>query len=800
MTRHQGFCFHSLAINPNELTRVMLSVFSRFNGVVLSIATLIVLPSLSYAVTIHAPPPAPPVIFNVDDSIPQASLPVQSKAADSSAQIEWVWHKTEDGSHPNAEEQTYVWLMNRARQDPSAEGAYLANTGNADVDFAIDYFNVDINLLATEFNALAAKPPAAFDRRLYEAAYAHSEDMIQRDAQDHDGQFDRISTAGFVYQAVRGNVFSYAKDAVYGHAGWNIDWGYGGSGGMQASRGHRLAVMAVDGDYANVGIAAVAESNASTDVGPWVVTGNYAKANPLADDHYNRFLVGTVWQDVNSNGAYDSGEGLANVTVTPDQGSYYAVTAAGGGYAIPVDAGSYQVTFQGGELIGALVRQVEVVGDASVLLDLVYTGAEENADFDNDGYDDDQDNCPQIANADQQDSDEDGFGDACDNCPNLANADQADADGDGLGDACDLEYYTLTISSVSGSGRVVSNPTGIDCPGDCTEEYAAGTLVTLTATPDDGSLFTGWQGACISMEPTCTVNLTEALTVTAQFSLQGVEEDYALTVVVVGSGRVTSTLANIDCSATCEDRYPVGSRIILTATPSHDETDFIGWGGACVDYDMASSCTLDMDQDQLAVAAFSQASPRGTSTVWKVAEIYMATLGYAPDYEGLHYWENNIDTLPQWTPTTVAQSFFDQPLVQAVYPPEQDFGPFIDALYRNLFGRGADQQGYEYWLQQLENGQIARQHMIIAMINGGWDNPSPDALSDMQRFGYRIEVALAFADYQAEHGIVYSQLSAEQQQMLRQVGRDILLAVTTDASTRDAVIATIPTILEPLIP
>jgi|GEM_PF-3029669 hypothetical protein len=59
------------------------------------------------------------------------------------------------------------------------------------------------------------------------------------------------------------------------------------------------------------------------------------------------------------------------------------------------------------------------------------------ADTDGDGVPDDDDNCPLVANPEQEDADGDDVGDACDNCPEVSNPDQTDTDNDGLGDACD---------------------------------------------------------------------------------------------------------------------------------------------------------------------------------------------------------------------------------------------------------------------------------------------------------------------------------------------------------------------------
>lgn len=285
----------------------------------------------------------------------------------------WELHKTADGLHPDGNEQEMLWLMNRARANPTAEGVFLANSGNADINLGISYFGVNVGLMQQEFAAIPAKPPAAFDRRLYEASKNHSLALIARDSQDHDGQFALVDASGFEYTSARASVFSFANGPLAAHGALNIDWGPGGTGGMQSGRGHRVAIMSSSGSLTNVGLAMVADNNPNTDVGPYIFSGAYCGADTSFANHYNRFLVGTVWRDTNNNSRYDAGEGLNNVRVQPSNGTFHAFTGIAGGWAIPATAvGAVTLTFSGGTLASPLTKTA-TVGAESVLIDFPVT-------------------------------------------------------------------------------------------------------------------------------------------------------------------------------------------------------------------------------------------------------------------------------------------------------------------------------------------------------------------------------------------------------------------------------------------
>jgi hypothetical protein len=78
--------------------------------------------------------------------------------------------------------------------------------------------------------------------------------------------------------------------------------------------------------------------------------------------------------------------------------------------------------------------------------------------------------------------------------------------------------YTLSVAKDgTGTGTVTSTPGGIACGSDCSEAFASGTSVTLAATADAGSSFSGWSGACTGSGP-CTVAMDAAKSVTATFT------------------------------------------------------------------------------------------------------------------------------------------------------------------------------------------------------------------------------------------------------------------------------------------
>ena len=248
--------------------------------------------------------------------------------------------------NPSAEEQLYIEYINRARANPVAESVRMATTTDSDVLSAYTQFGVDLTMMQSEFSVLGAAAPVAPNANLTTSARGHSAWMLANATQSHDETNpantvqSRIAATGYSISTVGENIFAYVKNVWFGHAGFEVDWGTGGTGGMLAGRGHRMNIH--NAAFHEVGVGVVFGSNGAT--GPQLVTQDFgtSTANPTLG-------TGVAYYDLNGNNFYDVGEGIAGLTVTVSGASFSCTTATGGGWAVPLpsSAATRTVTFSG---------------------------------------------------------------------------------------------------------------------------------------------------------------------------------------------------------------------------------------------------------------------------------------------------------------------------------------------------------------------------------------------------------------------------------------------------------------------
>ena len=171
--------------------------------------------------------------------------------------------------------------------------------------------------------------------------------------------------------------------------------------------------------------------------------------------------------------------------------------------------------------------------------------------------------------------------------------------------------FTLTVTkSGTGTGTVTSSPAGISCGPTCSANFDSGAVVNLTATPDSGSTFAGWSGAC-SGTGACSMTMDAAKSVSANFTAS--PGPFSLTVAKsgTGTGTVTSTPPGISCGTTCSASFASGTVVSLTATPDTGST-FAGWGGACSG---SGACSVTMDAAKSVSANLNSNPPAALSSI-----------------------------------------------------------------------------------------------------------------------------------------------------------------------------------------
>ncbi|RLA76011.1 MAG: hypothetical protein DRG30_03780 [Epsilonproteobacteria bacterium] len=94
-------------------------------------------------------------------------------------------------------------------------------------------------------------------------------------------------------------------------------------------------------------------------------------------------------------------------------------------------------------------------------------------------------------------------------------------------------------------------------------------------------------------------------------------------------------------------------------------------------------------------------------------ELYIAFFDRASDTQGLEYWLKSGLSLEQ-----IAESFFQQDETQKRYPDSLANELFITTVYQNIFNHEPDDEGLQYWVNELDSEATTRALSILAIVNG----------------------------------------------------------------------------------
>ena len=228
---------------------------------------------------------------------------------------------------PTPLEQQALELINRARSNPTQEGVIL--------DSVNTWYSVDARTrkpafftnLRAQLAAFPVVPPLAFHPKLIAAARAHSQDMVARNYFAHVNPEGMDPTArgaaqGYdvgVGENIDGGGASVLADIFQSHFGFMVEYDNVDTTHLY---GHRENILS--GSYTEIGVGVAGSRQGGR------ITQDFG--GPA-----RTYILGVAYNDANSNGSYDAGEGIAGITVTPGTGNWFAITSTSGGFAIPID-------------------------------------------------------------------------------------------------------------------------------------------------------------------------------------------------------------------------------------------------------------------------------------------------------------------------------------------------------------------------------------------------------------------------------------------------------------------------------
>ncbi len=132
-----------------------------------------------------------------------------------------------------------------------------------------------------------------------------------------------------------------------------------------------------------------------------------------------------------------------------------------------------------------------------------------------------------------------------------------------------------------------------------------------------------------------------------------------------------------------------------------------------------------------------------------LTELYIAYFDRAADALGLSFWATVFEK-DGLSFEEIADEFFTQPETVALYSGVSD-SEFVTEVYQNVFGRGPDQDGLDFWTGQLAAGDVTESGFILDFLAGARaDTGSPDDVAYIEN---KTDIGLYFAVVQGQNNL-----------------------------------------------
>ena len=269
-------------------------------------------------------------------------------------------------------------LANAAAQDPSNEEQliiYLLNRGRSN---PVLFQQENSEFVTDDLSGVTPRPPLAVNRSLVGSASFHAEEFItgnyfaHQSAVTGDWPNKMAVDNGYVlpsFYPLDANFIESIAFRTQSNMSVRLLAELIQDDGI-AGKGHRVHLFALTGGGFET----------HREIGVGIAGATYMAIHTAVSGDTDLFLTGVVYNDANSNGRYDLGEGLGGVNVSA--GNANTTTLSAGGWSLPITNGDYTVTVSGGAFSGTATRTV-TVNNANAEIDFISGNPNGELNFEN---------------------------------------------------------------------------------------------------------------------------------------------------------------------------------------------------------------------------------------------------------------------------------------------------------------------------------------------------------------------------------------------------------------------------------